>query len=341
MKKKFEKVFIVGMNTSTSGGPESLHQLAYKLRELGLDCSIMYADSNSTEVPEKFEKYNIPVVKQIPDSKDNLLIVPETYTEVLKKYKNIKKAIWWLSLDFYLKDLPINRTKDFSKRRGIPRFLNLFSMIGLLTFRKFKFDIYKFRENEREVYHFYNCEYVRLYLQNHGVAENKMSYLCGPLRDEYFQEKTFNKTNVVLYNPKKGLDFTKKIIKRSEQQKKNINYVPIENMTPLEISKLMSKAKVYIDFGFFPGPERIPREAVMFNCNIVTGRDGSAANDIDIPIPGKYKFEKNDENIDAIIELIEKFIVDYDNYVDDFDFYRQKVVSQKEKFNKSIELFFV
>jgi len=40
--------------------------------------------------------------------------------------------------------------------------------------------------------------------------------------------KKRKKKDIVAYNPKKGIEITKKIIKKC----KNINFIPIENMNP-------------------------------------------------------------------------------------------------------------
>ncbi len=38
----------------------------------------------------------------------------------------------------------------------------------------------------------------------------------------------------------------------------------------------MRKAKLYIDFGYHPGKERMPREACLLDCCLIIGKDGSA-----------------------------------------------------------------
>ena len=47
-------------------------------------------------------------------------------------------------------------------------------------------------------------------------------------------------------------------------------------MTPEQVVDLMSESKVYIDFGNHPGKDRIPREAVINGCCVITGVRGSA-----------------------------------------------------------------
>jgi len=43
--------------------------------------------------------------------------------------------------------------------------------------------------------------------------------------------------------------------------------------------------KLYVDFGKHPGKDRMPREAAVHGCCIITGRRGAAGNPFDIPIP--------------------------------------------------------
>lgn len=336
MGKKYKKIYVVSMNSSTSGGPESLHQLAYELKKDN-DVFMYYADTRTCAIPEKFKKYGIPVVDYVEDDVDNLLIVPETYTDVLYNMHKIDKIIWWLSLDFYLKKLIKNKTTDFSERNNVPW---LISFIGLFIFNKFNYKTFKFKD--KNVFHFYNCEYVREYLIKNNIEDYQMMYLCGPLRDEYFNLEISldSKQNIVFYNPKKGLDYTEKIIESVLKVRQDIEFKALDNLSTSECIELMKVAKLYIDFGFFPGPERIPREAVMNYCNIITGRDGSAYNNIDIPIKEEYKFDKSDDNIPIITERLIDMIDNYEKYLIDFDNYRNKVKDQKNIFLDNVNKFF-
>lgn len=329
------KIYIVSESTSSSGGPESLQQLAYILRLYNYESFIYYIDNPNGNTSEKFEKYNNKIVTKIEDSNKNVLIVPESYTEFLNDFKKIKKVIWWLSLDFYLNNRWVNRTKLFCKVHNLPIIMFPVVFFYLFITKKFKRHIYHHKKNDN-VFHLYNCEYVNAYLDKIGVKKADKLYLCGPLSDEYFNhECTMQRKNIVLYNPKKGIDFTKKII----SQARDIKFIAIENMTPKEIRNLMLISKVYIDFGYFPGPERIPREAVISGCNILTSNEGSARNTSDIPIPKKYKFDKKEENIQLIIKYITAMLNNYDDYYNDFNVYRKKVYDQKQLFFDNILIF--
>ena len=334
------KIYVVSP-ISSSGGPESLHQLAAELIKLGLDAYIYYEKSDQTIITEKFSKYDVKVANFIEDKPNNIMIVPEVYTDVLYKYRHVKKCIWWLSLDFYLNQIPKNRVRNLSGKYKIPKIFNSILYIVLFMTKRLNFSIFKFKNDKNNYFHFYNCEYVKRYLVDKGVKVQNTMYLCGPLRDEYFSVSLPSKENIIVYNPAKGFGFTKKIIKKSKELNRNFTFIPISNLRPNEIVDLLGRAKVYIDFGYFPGPERIPREAVMLNCNIITSKTGSAGNEIDVPIPRECKFDAEDEEIDNIIFKIEEIMENHSRFLPLYDKYRLKVEKQKNIFQENIRNYFI
>lgn len=335
------KFYIVAQAISTSGGPETLHQFAHQLKQLGCEAYVHYIDDKNASIPKKFEKYDVKVVNVIEDKKENVLIVPESFTDFLDEYKNIRKCIWWLSLDFYLLTLPWNRTIYTCKKYRVPLFLSPLMYLVLFMSKKLRHRVYRFKQKKDKVFHLYNCEYVKDYLIKKGVSEERMLYLCGPLRNEYFEQEVNMgaKENYILYNPRKGYEFTKKIIKRCNELNKKYKFVPIQNMTPSQIVELMKKAKLYIDFGYFPGPERIPREAVMLKCNIITSNIGSAKNSQDVLVPSQYKFDTKSCNLERIINVIDELVLNYANHIKEYDEYRDKVINQRILFENNTKLF--
>jgi len=131
--------------------------------------------------------------------------------------------------------------------------------------------------------------------------------------------------------------FTRKIIKFA----KDITFVPIENMTREEVINLLKKSKVYIDFGNFPGPERIPKEAAILGCCVITGKRGSAAFFEDVPIPEEYKFEDKEENIPKIIEKIKDCFENFEERYKDFEYYRNVIKNEPQKFIEDLKKIFV
>ena len=55
-----------------------------------------------------------------------------------------------------------------------------------------------------------------------------------------------------------------------------INLIPLINFNKKEIINFLSKSKIYIDFGFHPGQDQMPREAAILKNCIITNKEGSA-----------------------------------------------------------------
>ena len=337
-------IYVVSPANYVTGGTETLHQVADLINHIGYAAKMYYPGADDAEIPERFKKYNLEVADHIEDKNENILIISEIYTHLLKNYKQIRICIWWLSVDFFYSGSISKTVSSRMKAHGMVSILYPAAFIYLLIRGKINFNRYKeYRErynfeNSGKYFHAYNCEYAHRYVVENGVPENKTLYLCGPLNQTFFDRadqikntKKLNqekRQNIILYNPKKGRYFTEKIITASKKAGIDAEFIPLQNMSPDQISELMSRAKIYMDFGEFPGPERIPREAVTMGCNIITSRNGAAANDVDVPIPDELKFEDKKGNIPAIIEKLQDMLEHYENYYPLYDTYRQKVRNQ-------------
>ena len=148
--------------------------------------------------------------------------------------------------------------------------------------------------------------------------------------------KLSQKQDIVVYNPKKGSLFTKKIIDAAP----NIKFVPIIHMTRDEVIKTLQKAKVYIDFGNHPGKDRLPREATILGCCVITGKRGSARYYEDVPILETYKFEDKVENIPMIIEKIKDCFENFEKRHGDFDKYRKVIKEEHSRFVSDLKQVF-
>lgn len=328
-------LYILSVYNFPTGGPETLHQFAKHLMDYGVEVAMIYSDSAMLEAPDKFKIYNVPVVNKVIDSPENMLIVPETLTRYLYKYKNIRKCIWWLSRDLYYGYNTLEGLLRCAQRQRIKKILLPVCIPLIYIKHKMVRPYFKFGKDKNKIFHMFNCEYVRTYLEQHGVLAENMLYMCGPIRKEYFECVPKEKEALIAYNPKKNYDFTKKILRKLENKRDDIKAVGIIGMKPEEIVDLLSRSSVYIDFGHFPGPERIPREAVTCYCNVITGMYGSAGNDVDVLVPKKYKFTASVKNIDKIICAIEELVDNYNMHVDEFDHYRKKVKGQVELFEQN------
>lgn len=189
----------------------------------------------------------------------------------------------------------------------------------------------KFQDFGNEnVHHYCQSYYAQHYLQALNCYRSVMlnDFVCID-----FSLNTLKKENIVCYNPAKGLDVTQEIIELN----KNIDFVPIVGMTRLETIDLLSRSKVYIDFGNHPGRDRLPREAAILNNCIITNLVGSARYYGDIPIASCYKMA----NIEAIGVILNDCLLRYQDRIYDFEEYRRVILSQKQEMEMIIKRIFI
>ena len=111
-------------------------------------------------------------------------------------------------------------------------------------------------------------------------------------------------------------------------------------MTPEEVNENLRSAKLYIDFGNHPGKDRIPREAAMCGCCIITGKNGAAQFFEDVAINDEYKFDAIDKNIPSILNKMHYIIDNYDTEINKFAGYRNKIMNEQSVFENEIDVLF-
>ena len=340
-------IYIVSPKKFT-GGPESLHQLGQALLKHGLDVRMYYTDGfrrfkimyNYNILDKRLSIYHIPDTKKIEDSAENILIVPEIWTGFLSDFIHIKKCIWWLSYDYFFSSTPRCLISQSKKTAFLPSWMYWLPLLYFKIKGSYSLPTYRFDLHGDSTYHMYNCESVNQLLYNNSIRSEQLLYLCGPLDDVYFECALSNeRNNIILYNPKKGRGFTEKILSKANEIGLDAIFIPLQGMTAEQIVQLMSKAKIYMDFGPFPGPERIPREAVIMGCNIITSTLGCAANNIDVPIPKEFKYDVIDSNIESIVYKLKYMLENYIDLYHLYDEYRKKVVLQRDQFNDGVLTF--
>jgi len=348
-------IYVAAPAKVATGGPELLHQIAYHLiTDLGYETYMYYIPSDVEDpIPSPYKNYGNPYVKKIKDNPENILIVPEVMLgiKLLKKFQAIQKVIWWLSIDnFLISFLLANRLRFL-----FPRLLNKASRhflgkslinVNDLIYEKYFKDKRKLIATFNRLFgqfcsanialHLCQSYYALDFLKTFSI--DNVAYLSDYL-NQAFLSQTFDiktKEDIVIYNPKKGFLFTKKIIRSAP----DLNFRPIENMSREEVIDLLKKAKVYIDFGNHPGKDRMPREAAILGCCVIVGKVGSAGNSKDVPIPEEFKFDRDERNIPVIIEKIRECVRDYNMVIHHFDAYRAVIRNEPSQFLENLKLIF-
>ena len=318
-------VYVFSFEGVKSGGPELLHQLVYILNAIGVESKIVYLDNIlppsivKGEPIDIYEKYQCEIEWRLEeiDQEGNVVVLPEIGFDIFALMKKAKKVAWWLSVDGYKDALKTEfnyKDEDFSN----------FDCL----------DPYHFHERQ-DVLHLVQSYYAEDFLKRKiGISEEFITYLSDYINDLYLQDDInideIQRKNMVLFNPKKGGWRLKKLMDATMD---TFLWIPLTDMTREKMRLHMLLAKVYVDFGNHPGKDRIPREAAISGCCVITGRRGAANYEKDNPIPDQYKFDDaEDVDVEAVRVLIQDIFDHYEEHAKDFQVYRDMIRSEKERF---------
>ena len=293
-----------------TGGVELLHQLVFELNSQspGL-AKILYIDDMPEAgfpMPPQYEKYKNPISVNQCEADGAVFILPEIWAHLAQtRLAGCSSVIWWESVDNYFYANPPGSWYGFAQNK---------SML-----------------------HMVQSAYARGFLlENAKIPKERILEVSDYLGEDFLDGRTelvsHKRKPVVLYNPQKGLDFTRKLMEASPE----LVWVPLKGMSSSELAALMRESRVYVDFGNHPGKDRMPREPAVCGCCIITGRNGSASYPEDVPIPGSYKFERRESNIPAICQRIEELVRRYDRHIGDFAHYRCVIRGEKARFREDV-----
>ncbi|MFT3928653.1 MAG: hypothetical protein QM709_00015 [Spongiibacteraceae bacterium] len=302
-----KKIFVCCPQIVT-GGPELLHQLVHALRGFGHEAYICYFPFGQPfECPEPYRVYDAPQSRLI-DEPENFVLIPESSTWLVRHVRKAAVGVWWLSVDNYFG----------LRRKSVLR--DIVSWVLTTTFE---------RVSLRRLHcygHFVQSEYAREFLLAHEI---QAEMLTDYLNNQYFSVRQSPRENIIAFNPRKG----GAIVERLRKKNLDFKFVPIVGMTPSQVVDLLSRAKVYIDFGHHPGKDRPPREAAICGACVIVGDRGSAGNAIDIPIQDIYKLSQSSPGFYKEFRLlVESIFDDFASHQIRFEAYRKKISAEKESF---------
>lgn len=340
---RYSKIYVLAPANRCSGGPELAHQLVDHLRSLKQDAYIVYMMQSLTiseeqVIPEPYIKYDIQTSNIIEDMTHNIVVIPETMFEFARQLKSANIACWWMSVDNFTKGYINNTPLMWRKEKNIFENFRKNTHIIMAHLPISQLDILYFLRKRKNTIQLYQSAYAKAYLEEHHFK--RFYKLSDYINAELIPNEPINhllKEDIVLYNPVKGLEFTERIIKSLPL----VKFIPLQGLTREELNQLFNRAKLYVDFGNFPGKDRLPREAVVHDCCIITSTTGAAAFFDDVPIADEYKFANIKENLSAIIAKIKDIFLNYADRNKDFDTYRNIVKHEQQQFYHEIEEIFL
>ena len=332
------KVFVQCPAGACTGGAELLHQIVSYLRDKGLDAYIVYFGEGVKAIPNDYQNYNIKIADEVSNNPHDISVLYETTIYQVAEDTKIQKIMWWLSVDNYFtcgRYIPIADYYHFDRKMGVKMFVR---RLGKLLFRDkndFSKSISLGKMSQMDVVCGYQSEYAHYFLLKNGFRE------MVPLKDYINTEHIKpivkeGREDIVLYNPKKGIEYTRKLMTAAP----DIKWVAIQGMTRTQLIDLMQKSKVYIDFGNHPGKDRLPRECAMNGLCVITGSRGSARYFEDVWLENKYKFNEKEASVNDIISRIRETLVNYNSAIEDFAFYRHRISLEKAEFENQLDELF-
>lgn len=307
-RQSSRRIVIICPGEVVSGGPEALHQLGAALQDAGQDVAMCYFpfERKYEASPQAYRAYGVPVCK-FDDIGDAEVVLPEARTGLARLFLPEKTRIWWLSVDNYG-----GSTSKDARDRATDRHLPLRLMHGMT--------------------HLAQSAYAAGFLASNGLASLPLGdYLAGPHLDQ--APDVSAKERIILYNPRKGRSVTEQLITALPDEE----FVPIEGLDRAGVAALLARAKLYIDFGPHPGKDRLPREAALAGCCVLTGRRGAADNGVDTPIPDRYKIDESGQDfIRTASKAITDILNDWDACHAEFEDYRQQIRAEKAQFKTQV-----
>jgi len=350
----FDRIYILCPAYKVTGGSDALHQMCFYLNcFLRLNASIVYfkaspTDSDDFFIPKPFNIYidSFKRESDIIDDKKNAVIIPEWYTKKRLSFRNCKIYIWWLGINesltwtlckkiYFLAALlwQIVKGNGFYRKQNI--IANIKSVWGK--------ECFPFGKEPPRIKHlcasYHAFDFVSQRTRN-------STFLCIEPLSKFFLNtyskdrqniSAENRKNIILYNPARKYE---DILNEINTADPSLQFIPLQGLTQEQLIEKYKTSKLYIDFGAFPGAERIPKEAVLFGCAIITGRRGASGFHGDVPIPEEYKFENPSSQINEIVKKIRYILDDYENVYSDFDEYRKTVLNLEDNFIMSLKKIF-
>lgn len=333
MQQIYRDVLIFCPEAKT-GGPEAMHQLRCQIaRHGGTARMVYYAPFSRLEIdgetlrchaddlpmPAHFAQYHPLVAEEAKLGPDTLVIFPEPLGKLASVSEvRYQRALWWLSLD---NALPQNRElidADYRER--------FFADPGLT--------------------HFYQCDYVRTFLQvNKAACYHALSDYTDPEFVHRSQIASENppiggRANRICFFPNKGAELAAQFIEQREASRHAIEFVPVRGMTKPQVRETLFGARIYLDFGSHPGKDRVPREAAVAGAVVLLHAAGAAKHFLDHPLAAEYLFTDEDVASGRLREKVDTVLDAPETHFAAQRFYRDAIRLEQERFDLEVRSFF-
>jgi len=329
---KFRIVILTPKGLRT-GGPEAMHQLHHAVRQLGKNSLLVPLPGTSNRISvQQYSKYD-PIWGKIWHTRRNdIVIIPESLGQLPLWYfffiSRQNFFLWMLSVDFsYENQFQKYETKNFKihpawqkneqkkfrlKNFKTQKLIMKFFAIAKLQYVKFRNKYMRSRINidlnnylfqsayAREVFRAINDINLGVMLSDYTNFENKQK-----IRKPVFC--TCTKKHIA-YFPAKSLNLISLILDINASRGGLIHFIAIQGLEPSQVVALLSESDLFLDLGYFPGKDRLPREAISLNCPVLLAKRGATRFKEDFPLPNMYLLDLEKLDPESTFETITKVL---------------------------------
>ena len=321
---RYAKVLVICPGNAMTAGPEALHQLVADLNRLGQPAEMVYHPfSRRFEPPAPYRKYGVPVGSYAEEA-GTLIVFPEIFTTLALRAKNAEAAVWWMSVNNFT---GVRYGRPWRDRLRYWKYV----LKGKRPWRGLK--------ALAHLRNFAQSDYAREFLAAHGIAAPMLSDPIPVYTERVYLDalparlQSAQRADTILYNPSKGAPITARLMAAYPQWR----FRPLRGLDREQLAQAFLEAKLYMDFGHHPGKDRLPREAALHGCCVVTARQGSAANPVDVPIPDRYKLDVKDPGfVQRFGEVAGAVLARFEDCTCEFDTYRQVIAREPAEFDRQI-----
>jgi hypothetical protein len=264
---------------AVTGGPEAIHQLSHSLHAIGVDCWIVHAGQGhltrmggdhlevlaapNAHMTRAFAAYGPRYSPRIVLDERTLVILPEWFAQHAIGLAHPSVAIWWLSVD------------------------NAFQAIGSSGADAIIDQVLA----RPDLIHLHQSAYARDWLRGRGIERlHDLGDYTSPLFTGAPAKAAPSPLALVSYNGAKGGEIAQAFFAERPQ----LDALALSGFSKLELQAIFHERLLYVDFGHFPGKDRLPREAAVSGGVVFVHRKGAAATYEDFALPDFYKFEEAD-----------------------------------------------
>ena len=317
-----------------TGGMENLCQFAHELKQQGLDVymiCIPFRDGagfrtvpnniickkningswylcglNEDHIPPVYKlQYDLSYLNHdvILDS-STLIVTHEGWIDYLPFFENAKKMICWLS---------VGNVHCFDRSRTCKDLINKKCLYLM------------------DCFHTSQAPWVHKTLQSWGVS----AWILNDYISLWYilANKETKCTNTIAYYPTKGGDLARLFISKYLQYE----YIKIAGLDNMGMIHALDQAMIYIDFGNFPGKDRIPREALLRDCIIFIHNAGCATDYESFPIDDYFRFSDDDVINGTLQKKIDDAVCNYNKFYNKQSTMRNLLYQEHEEFKENVK----